>query len=145
MLQHDVVILDAGSYGSVEHLRLLEHLLEHEVSITALLSSVGIPFYLGHLKFHGLAVDIRDLDGILCHRKDAVISEEDNILCILDHGSNVGSDEVLILTYAYYDRVILLRAYELIGLIYAENTESISTLDIEERSSYGAVDILVAV
>ena len=89
MLDIDVIVLDPRAYRSLKHLRFLEHLLHHEVSIAALLSSIRIPIDFGNLVVYRLTVDILDLKGILGHNEDAVILHEDYVTCIFDKCRNV--------------------------------------------------------
>ena len=97
--------------------------------VAALLGSLGIPVDLEDLLRHGLAAAVRDLDGILRDDGQLAIVEDVRAARARDDGGDIRRDEVLALTDADDERVVLLRADELVRLSLAHEDERIRTLD----------------
>ena len=131
-LVHDdglAVFRDALAHRVADSLRLLVDLLEHEVLVAALLGSFCIPVDLKDLLRHGLTAAIRDLDGILRDDGELAVVEDVRAARACDDGGDIRCDEVLALTDADDERVVLLCADELVRLSLAHEDERIRTFD----------------
>ena len=145
-LVHDdglAVLRDALTHRVADCLRLLIDLLEHEVLVAALLSCLSIPVDLKDLLRHRLAAAVRDLDGILRDDSELTIVEDVGAARARDDGRDIRRDEILALTDADDERVVLLRADELVRLSLAHEDERVRTLDAVQHLAYRRDEIAV--
>ena len=145
ILQHHLVVLDAGKQALAQGIGLFHDLLDHEVLIAALLGGGDLPVDGEMLLLHRVQQAVIHFDGVSGQHGDLAVLHIAHIPGMLDDGSDVTGEEVAAVAIAQHQRAVLAGGDDLIRAVHAENTQCIGTLQTAERLGHCVHDVVFIV
>ena len=129
--ERDLVAVPAhpAPQGIPDRLGLFVDFLQHEVFEAALFSCFSIPVHPEHFLVDLLPVQVFDRHLVRFHNGHFPIAENVGVTGLVDDGRDIGSDVVLSLAQTDDQRVVLLGADQLAGVLGAQEHQGIGPLD----------------
>ncbi len=136
--------VDTTAQRLLDHVGLLEDLLEHEVLEAAFLGRGCVPRDLAHLALDRLAVERGERIAIAAHLDHLALFEHDHLARVLQHRGDIGSDEHLVVADADDQRrCTVAREDQAIGRVGGDDAEGKGAVDFGERVAHGGDQIAV--
>ena len=135
--------IQAAGHRIAHSLRLLINLLQHKMLKAALFRSLCVPVDLEHLLAYRRAVDILHPNVVSRHRRNFAIAHNKGAARMIDNRRNIRSDKILTLAQADNQRIILLRADNLVRLVLTHHHQTVGALHQTQHSFYGFLKITV--
>jgi hypothetical protein len=120
-------LVNAPLQGLGDHGGLLEDLLEHVMTVGALLGGGGREGGFAQGAFGGIAVGVEDAHGVPANLGDVALLQERESLGDGQQGEDIGGDEVLAHAHADHQRAAQARDDEAVGFVGARDRQCVGT------------------
>ena len=137
VVQHHTALPDTGENGFLQGLRLFQNLLEHEVGEAALLGGGRVPVDAAVLLLQGVQLIVEHIHTLRRQHGDLPVIHIGHVPGVADDGGGVGGDEVLPLPKADDQRAVLPGGNQGVGVVRADDAESIGPLDAPQAPAHG--------
>ncbi len=138
LVQPDVaLVVDAARDDLAHHVRLLVDLLEHEVLVTALFGGGHIPFDVLGLERQFASVAVGEHDGVLRHRRDRVLFEDDDVPGVGQQGGDVAGQKILVLAHAEHERARVAHGHDLAGFALGHDHKRVRAAKLLDAAAHG--------
>ena len=97
----------------------------------------GVPGDVLYLALHGLAGEIQQLHAVGRQHRQLAVGQEEDVAGVVEHGGDVGSDEVFILAQPDHRRRPLTDGDDLLGVARGENGQSEDAAQLHSGAAHG--------
>ena len=133
--------MDAAGDGGQDGLRLLVHLLEHEVLVAALLGGLDVPVDLVDGALERASEHVGDLDPPGPDVGDVALLEEDDASRVRQHGGHVGGQEGLAIAEADDERHVHARSHDAVRLALVDDGQRVGAARPLEGRAHGRGEV----